>query len=178
LFNKLLNNYQVCTQIQKQITIAQSDISQLNNQTSDIYNRLEDANQTIYQLQIQNAEAVQEIDQLETELVETKVELTTALNLVTTQLDEALVIIETMRTDIEAQDRRIAALESTTYEFQERMQTYEIENRNLWDAVQDLREDLDAIDQETEEEAQLREIKSKLTSAKLIIEQHRAKLNK
>lgn len=163
---------------QQSVAIAQSDIAQLNNQTSDIYSKLEDANQTIYQLQLQNAEAVAEINQLETELETAKVELLTAVNQVETQLDAALEIIETMRAEAEAQNERIAALEAIAYEIQSRMQVYEIENRNLWDAVQDLREDLDAVEQESEEEAQLREIKSKLASAKLIIEQHRAKLNK
>lgn len=42
----------VIANAQQQILITKSDIAQLSNQTSDIYGKLEDANQTIYQLQV------------------------------------------------------------------------------------------------------------------------------
>ncbi|PSB05602.1 hypothetical protein C7B62_24855 [Pleurocapsa sp. CCALA 161] len=172
------NQNAVIANTQQQVYIAQSDISQLRSQNSDIYSKLEDANQTIYQLQVQNVEARQEIANLQNELTEAKVEFTKTLDSVETQLNSALEVIEILKADIESQDSRIATLEGKTYALEEKMLIYEIESRNMQYAFQDLREDLDALEQEDEEEALLKEIKSKLASAKLIIEQHRAAKNR
>lgn len=170
----IANQNALIANAQQQILITKSDISQLNNQTSDLYSKLEDANQTIYQLQVDNQQAAQQINELETELTETKLEFINALNTVETQLNAALETIEQMKIDAQAQAERIALLEAKTVELEARMTQYEIDNANLKANVEDLRDDLDILTQETEEEAQLREIKSKLTSAKLIIERYRA----
>ena len=103
------NQNAVIANTQQQVYIAQSDISQLRNQTSDIYSKLEDANQTIYQLQVQNAEVRQEIANLQTELVEAQVEFTNTLNLVEKQLNSDLEVIEILRADLASQDERIAS---------------------------------------------------------------------
>lgn len=158
---------------QQAITIAQSDIIQLSSQTSTINNRLTEANQTIQQLQIQNAEAANQINELETELTEAKAELTLAVGQVETQLNQAVEIVTKMQLDAQKTTERVTLLETKVSTIELSLSQSQIDIANLQANVIDLQEDIELLQDENEAEGELVEIKTKIASAKLIIEQHR-----
>jgi hypothetical protein len=172
------NQNAIIANTQQVMDIARSDILQLSSQASTLSSQMAEANQTIQQLKADNVELVNQVNGLEVELAENHQQYLTAIAQIETQLDTALETITKMQLDAQKQNERIALLEATVLDQQAMLEEYGIDIANLQANVADLQDDIQILQEENEFDEQLVEIRSRLASSKLIIEQYRTEQNR
>ncbi|NJL52276.1 MAG: hypothetical protein HC930_08735 [Hydrococcus sp. SU_1_0] len=167
------NNNAIAANTQQQLLLLRSDVTGANESISELNGRLDEAQASITELRTQNAEATAQIARLEI----ANAELTDTINKVETQLTEALNIIETQKADIQKASERTAAVEARMESFEAQLEEFNQNINQLKTEFQILREDLNNLIQGDETDDQIIQIRSRIASAKLIIEQQRLEKN-
>jgi hypothetical protein len=138
-------NDQVAAQNRQTFAILKSDLQQNSLEIGTFNSKLTAAQTQINDLITQNNSHVAKINQLEDDLVTVKADLTAQVNTVTSQLAEAVKIIEAQKIDIEKTNERVAEYEARATAIEEKIAQFETDsaqNRADW---QELRAEIDLI---------------------------------